>query len=139
MADLGRVTVYDSRIAEMCFPGGDVYRYTRKKTTEVKALAIIYAPKDTGVLAGSMRSSVTPVRGIGGWGSLGSVTCGAYYGEWVHDGTGIYAGNGYIYPIYGKYMRFFWKKLGRRVKAKRVAGQPAQPFLTDALYDVMGV
>lgn len=134
-----RVNTYDSRLDGMNFPGGEIWKYARQKTMAVRDEAQFTCPRgDTGELAASIYMSVTPVPDGEHWGCRGTVTADAYYGIWVHQGTGIYAGRGYIYPTHSKYMRFYWKKLGRRVKTKRVAGQPAQPFLQDALENVMG-
>lgn len=51
------------------------------------------------------------------------------------EGTGEYADppRGRIYPRNGKYLVFFWSKIGRVVFAKSVAGTPATHFFSNAV------
>lgn len=68
------------------------------------------------------------------------------YAIWVHEGTGIYAGKGYITPKRSTLLRWPNKNnsgsgsrrysggaTGKYVFAKRVKGVRGRPFLRDAL------
>lgn len=107
------------------------------------------APKESGRLAGSLFVVVGYVPGI----VFAEIGTHLDYGLWQHEGTGIYAGRGMIRSKTGKVMRF---KPGRRVGplpkgvshpsraarpwvfARAVKGLPPNPFLVQALNDVVG-
>lgn len=115
----------------------------------VHRFAQAHAPRETGRLAGSIFVVVRYSPGT----VYAEIGTNVKYGLYQHEGTGIYAGRGYIRPKTGKYMRFKpgrptgplpqgvgHKSRGARpwVYAKKVKGVPPNPFLTQALTDVVG-
>ena len=119
-----RVVVYDSRISAMSLPGGDVYKYTKDKTTRAATYAQIFAPMRSGRLRASIR---TDVRGLTS-GTVGRVRATAWHSTWVHEGTGPL-----IYPDGD----FLWVPVAKHATKRRrrefVRGQTANPFLERAL------
>lgn len=132
----------------------------RRIGNRVQNVARRRAPKDSGSLAASIRVSV----GVGAVSSNGGSPSGFIFADigssldhaiWQHEGTGIYAGRGYITAKSGRVMRF---KPGRRpgplrgsgkfdrgrarsggyVFAKKVKGVPPNPYLVTALVAVVG-
>jgi len=88
------------------------------------------APRDTGALANSITARVTRRGSV----SVGTVSVGAPYGRYVHDGTGIYGRRGaMIRPRRAQFLSWVDRGTGNRVYARQVRGVPARPFLTDAL------
>lgn len=55
-----RVTVYDSRIAAAFQPGGTLFQNMRRVGKDNYDAAVHYAPKRTGLMAKTIRFSVTP-------------------------------------------------------------------------------
>ena len=104
---------------------------------------------DTGKLASSIHVVVGTAPGFI-WASIGS---SLEHAIWHHDGTGVYAGRGWIRPRRARVMRFKRGKTpkpsthGYRPAAvdgrpyvyrEKVRGQPPNPYLTSALRDTMG-
>lgn len=116
---------------------------------KVQHRAQIRAPRESGRLSASIYLVVRHVPGV----VFAEIGTRVKYGLYQHEGTGIYAGRGYIYPKTRTFMRF---KPGRMagplprgvqhparsarpwVYARKVKGVPPNPFLTDALNDVVG-
>jgi Bacteriophage HK97-gp10, putative tail-component len=138
------VDLHHVEIANFLYaPGSPVRRNWRNLGQKVQRVAIRKAPKDTGRMAASISVTVHNVPSA----LIATIGTGVHYALWVHQGTGVYAGRGPIRPRTGKYLRFKVgpspRGLARRkprsvVYATEVAGQPAQPFLTDALGAVLG-
>jgi hypothetical protein len=122
----------------------------RRIGNRVQNVARRRAPKDTGALAGSIHVIVGAAPGF----VFADIGSNLRYAIWQHQGTGIYAGRGYIRPRTAKVMRF---KPGRKagplrgsglynrgrrasgyVYARKVKGTPPNPFLVSALYSVVG-
>jgi hypothetical protein len=121
------------------------YRIGRR----VHRLAQAYAPRESGRLA----SSLFVTAGTTGAHVFADVGTFLPYGLYQHEGTGVYAGRGMIRARPGKVMRF---RPGRAVGplrageshppasargwvyARAVKGVPPNPFLVQALNDVVG-
>lgn len=126
-------------------PSGAVTLDLLKRGQRVQNKAMQLCPKDSSKLAGSIAYEV---RGSGESMAV-RVGTNIEYAIWVHEGTGIYAGKGYIYPRKGRYLRWpntnnAYRTTGgnRRYKggktasfvfAKKVKGIKGRPFLKDAL------
>jgi hypothetical protein len=137
-----RVDLHHAQIRNFLYsPGGPVVRGVRRWSREVRDVAIINAPKDTGELAGSSLVDMNTHPGF----VVGVISFRARHAIWVHEGTGIYGPRGR--PIRrrgGGFMRFPNRNgVGPRgrprafVYARSVRGQRGQPFLVYALYLVM--
>ena len=111
-------------------PNGDTARYLVRKAYQVQNKARVNCPVDSG----NLRGSITHEIAQDGGGLSARVGTNVPYAIYVHEGTGIYAGRGYITPKKGKFLA--WKGGGGWVFAKRVRGQKANPFLRDALNSV---
>lgn len=121
---------------------GPVVRDLLRRGQRVLNQARRLCPVDQGDLKRSLAMELRPERG--GW----AVRIGSNleYAIYVHEGTGVYAGRGYIYPKRASVLRWPAKNQsgrGRRryrggrtdryVYARRVRGVKARPFLRDAL------
>ncbi|QPO17103.1 hypothetical protein SEA_LILBEANIE_25 [Gordonia phage Lilbeanie] len=132
MAD---VTIYDGTIDATLTARGEVWG--RKVGRRVVNAAKRRTPVDTGALRNSLEYLVTPIHdGV-------EVTIGTplFYGEFFHTGTGIYGPTGQpIRPVTRTRLKFQVKGRGgaRWVYAKEVRGIERNPFLIDALIEVMG-
>lgn len=112
-------------------PGGDVHNYVKRKAQRVKLYASIQAPKRTGALVAGLRIDV---RKRSSNSVIGYVRSTARHSRWVHEGT-----TGPIYAKRGKYLRVpAYPGATLKVKRRSVRGQRAQPFLANALNQVMG-
>lgn len=98
-----------------------------RRTQRVENAAKRECPVDEGRLRNSITSEV--ILTDAGW--EGRVGSNLKYARAVHEGTGIYAGRGYIYPRRARVLS--WQQDGRRVFARRVRGQRGNPFLVRAL------
>lgn len=89
-------------------------------------------PYSTGRLKASINWSIT--RNIPGQSVMGVSGSELIYANSVHGGQPART----IVPVRARLLRFYWRKLGRRVALKRVShpGTEAQPYLTDALKTV---
>lgn len=128
--------------AQLTGPGGAIARDLLRRGQRVENKAKRLAPVDEGRLRGSI---TTEVRG-GDASLVVRVGSNLEYAVYVHEGTGIYAGKGYIYPKRGRYLvwpnknnsgsgnrRYSGGRTSKFVFAKRVKGVPPRPFLRDAL------
>lgn len=128
--------------AQLTGPSGAVALDLLKRGQRVENKAKQLCPKDTSKLAGSIAHEL---RGAGET-MFVRVGSNMEYAIYVHEGTGIYAGKGYIFPKKGRYLR--WPGVnnsgkGRRrykggktdgyIYAKKVKGIKGRPFLKDAL------
>lgn len=113
-----------------------------RRTNRVLVAARAKVPVDTARLKGSLSAEVRQ-EGVSVVGRVGS---NLNYAIYVHEGTGIYAGRGYITPKSGRYLR--WpnrnnsgrgnrRYRGGRTQAytyaRRVRGMKGTPYLRDAL------
>ncbi len=128
-----RVRVFDSRIAALHEPGGDIWNWSVGVKDEIVAGAKVICPKRTGQLAESIHGSV----GANTLGTFINVSAEASYAGFVHEGTFTP-----ILPRFATYMKFrgygpwtggnatppdgYWR-------LRSVQGQRAQPFLRDAM------
>jgi len=106
--------------------GGTIYQRGRRVQLKAQQLAP--------VRTGDLRSLITlefsaNVQGV----PVATIASNAHYSRYVHDGTGIFGPRRVpIRPVRGRYLRFTARG-GRVVFARQVRGQPAKPFLRDAL------
>ncbi len=124
--------------------------HVRRIGQRVQNVARRRAPKNTGKMAATITVVVGSAPGFV-FADIGSFLS---YAIWQHEGTGIYAGRGFIRPKRARFMKF---KPGRPVGplqgggkftrgasapgyvyARKVRGIPPSPFLTSALSDVCG-
>lgn len=123
-------------------PSGPVARDIMVRTNRVLNKARTLCPVDEGRL----RSSLASEMRVEGDNVIGRVGTNVEYALWVHEGTGIYAGKGYITPKNARVLAWPVKNntgSGRRrykggataqyAFAKKVKGIPGRPFLRDAL------
>jgi hypothetical protein len=78
------------------------------------------------------RTAAGPVRRTGQSVTV-EVRTAVPYAVWQHEGTGVHAGRGRIYPRRAKMLRFRPKGSGTFVFARSVAGVKGVPYLKDAL------
>jgi hypothetical protein len=131
-------------------PGGPVFRYVHDLTEQVRNAAVRRAPHDTGALAASIESLVT----IYGDRITGRVGSRLGYARYVQEGTGLYGPkHRLIVPVQAKVLAFrpgrmigplrrgkkhpSPEKRGPMIFARYVKGSPPNPFLTDALDEVL--
>lgn len=103
-------------------------------TTEVANAARRRCPVDNGALRASIRTQVSHRGGE----VVGEVYSDLEYAAYVHQGTGIYGpSHRPIRPVRARVLS--WEQAGvGRVFAREVRGSRAQPFLADALAEVVG-
>lgn len=137
MAAIGnrvRVRIYDQQIDAMFGIGGDVYGEAMDTAREVKAQAVIRAPKRSTLL--SRKHQITS-RGRRPFGMLVGVFNDTSYSEIVHDGYPLRIMRKGANRYNGKKLRLPpWGAYGFTYK-QSVAGQSAQPWLTEAADAVM--
>ncbi len=122
-------------------------KWAHRVGTRVVAEAKDRCPVDEGAL----RSSIDYTTAVDAQKAHVTIGSPLPYAEFVHRGTGIYGPNQTpIVPTTAKALKFRWEPTsggGRPTKSKdkrafyffaSVKGQPAQPFLADALRAVMG-
>lgn len=140
---------HDAVVAFLYGPNGPMVRRVRHWGENVHAAAVRRAPRDTGLLAnsGSVRVGVAP-----GF-VFAVIAFRTHYARYVARGTGIYGPKGRpIRPVTARALRFEpGRAIGplRRgaqhpapgdrgtVFAASVKGSPPNPFLEDALHEVM--
>lgn len=127
------VRISDRRIMELGAPGRPVGRYVDRKGDGVERFAQIQAPKRSGALARSIHKHPVEWRGHR---TTVVISADAGYARWVHNGTGpvIYPNGPFLW------VPRRWSITGAKVGRMRrafVAGQRAQPFMTEALDFVM--
>ena len=128
-------------------PAGPVAADVIRRSNRVLNKAKRLCPVDEGRLRESLAYEIREDRGD----LVGRVGTNLPYGLYVHEGTGIYAGKGYITPKRGKFLRWPVKNnsgVGRRrykagataqyAYARRVKGIPGRPYLRDALEEGRG-
>jgi hypothetical protein len=130
-----RIRVFDSRIDAMHLPGGDVWNWAAGLKHEMEVLAKAKAPKRTGHLAESVSTS----QGSNALGTFVTMGASAHYAAWVHEGT-----HGPIFPRGANYLKFrgqgVWAGGNSRDgywRLPSVSGQRSQPFLRDAMEEVL--
>lgn len=139
-----RVDLHHAQIRNFLYsPSGPIVRGVRRWAQEVRQVAIVNAPKDTGQLAAS---SVVEMNTHPGF-VVGVISFRARHAIWVHEGTGIYGPRGRPITARGRGMLRFPNRRGAvgsrggqprpYVYVRSVRGQPGQPFLVYALYLVM--
>lgn len=103
-------------------------------TADVANAARRRCPVDDGTLRASIRSMVSRRGGE----VVGEVYSDLEYAAYVHEGTGIYGpSHRPIRPVRARVLS--WQQSGAgRVFAREVRGQRTQPFLAEALDEVVG-
>jgi hypothetical protein len=141
-----RIDMHPATIqASLRNPSGPVARFVEHRCQVVENLAKVHCPVDTGRLRASIKHRVR----VAGRAVVGTVGTNVRYGQFVHEGTGIYGPRGqWIYPQRGQFLVFQVKRPfgpmprgkkrpapGRRpvVFARRVRGTPPTHFLTAGL------
>lgn len=115
-------------ISSMNFPGGHVYRFTRRMGRNTSALGRRYAPSRTGEMVRGIDDPIVTPRPSGVdafvWSTAGHTM-------FVHEGTRtpITRPNGGWMPIHNA------SRTAVLTFRKRVRGQRANPFLANALRD----
>ena len=128
MANDVRLVIYDTGIAAMSYPGGQIWRWAYQRRTRVERVAKSMAPVRTGELRRSIYGSYEPAPPQH---VVMEVHAGAEHALWVHEGTGPFISAG------GDLMRLRPGN-GHGVVYKRVVrGQMPNPFLERALELVM--
>lgn len=142
------VEVHRARMQQALSTGGG--RWANSIGRQIANRARARCPVDEGRL----RSSITHTVRVGPSAAAVRVGSPLEYARYVHEGTGIYGPKKKpIVPVTAKALKFQTPKLigplpagvrtpakGKRgfVFAKSVKGSPPNPFLTDALKDVLG-
>lgn len=116
--------------------GGPVYRHVEaaQRATVINARA--KAPKDTGILAASIRAGQPQIVGeslVGRVSAHAISRNGEDYAYLVHQGRGA------IRPRTASSLRFYWKRVGKKVETDYVRPRRGRPFLADALRVVSNV
>jgi hypothetical protein len=127
-------------------PDSGTFRELRRRGNRVLSSAVRRCPVDEGRLRGSLTLEMRQTTGGVPVARIGS---NLEYAIYVHEGTGIHAGKGYIYPKAGKFLvwpvknnsgqgrrRYKGGKTAKYAFAKRVQGVKGRPFLRDALQDL---
>lgn len=131
-------------------PAGPMVGQVRRWGEDVRNAAVRRAPRDTGRLANSHNVTVGIAPGL----AFAVISNTASYSLAVHEGTGIFGPTGRrITPVRAKALRF---EAGRSIGplprggthlapgsrgvvfARSVKGTPPNPWLVDALEEVMG-
>ena len=128
--------------ALMASPQGPVWIDIQRRTNRVMNQARRNAPVDEGRLRASIAMEMRSQNGS----PVGRVGTNVEYALYVHEGTGVEAGRGYIVPVRARVLRWPAKNnsgagnrryrggaTGNYVYAKRSRGVKARPFLRDAL------
>lgn len=110
-------------------PEGAVAGDLRRRGNRVLNRAREEAPVATGALRQSLRLDMVSENGV----PEARISSALQYSVYVHEGTGIYAGRGYIYPVAARFLVWRSRETGELVFARRVRGQPPNPFLKRAL------
>lgn len=140
MADVNYVRHRGAEHRAFRSPTGTVGTWTTKKTAEVAAHAITFAPKpgqSRGYATGELVKDIKPGRTVTGrTGPESSVQSGSDHSVFVHGGTGPHI----IRPRRPNKFLVFRTRFGRTVFAKSVRhpGTPANKFLWNALRAVFG-
>lgn len=129
------IVIYDSKIAAMSLPGGQIWRWARQRRARVERLAIRKCPRRYGTLASTIRGTYNPgppeqvimeIHAGDEW--------VAPYAVWVHEGThGPITSHG-SWPMK---LRPYPPRYPHTIEKYEVAGQRPQPFLQEALIEVM--
>lgn len=124
-------------------PSGPLWRDIQRRGNRVLTAAKNGCPVDQGTARASLTMEMSAdERGL----PQAKIGSALPYIIFIHEGTGVYAGRGYIYPKHGRFLRWPARNnsgSGRRrykggttaryAYARRVKGVPARPFLRDAL------
>ena len=129
VADGVRIIIYDSVIQSWSLPGGMTWRWAERRSVRIKRLAKANVNSRSGELARSI--DVKP-RGARPNHIIMDVEAGAEHGLWVHEGT-----RGPITPKTSKYLRLPAYGGHPTIFTRSVRGQRGNPFLADALDEVM--
>lgn len=125
-----RVVIHDSQMYRMLDKQG--LRILLSHATRVARVAKQKAPRESGRLQQSINIRTGTHRGK----PAVAVGSDLEYAAFVHQGTGLYGPHRTpIKPRSARYMVFMGRD-GNLVFAKQVIGQPARPFLTEAMDEV---
>ena len=85
------------------------------------------APVDEGRLAGSF-----DMEEMDSWAYR--IFSNVHYALFVHEGTGIYGPEKHrIVPKHARALSFYWKKMGKHMVVRSVAGMPKRPYADEAI------
>lgn len=107
-------------------PSGEVFLDLRRRATRVLNAARRIVQVDTGTLKNSLHLEERPGRQ-----PMIRIGSSMPYARYAHDGTGVYAGRGMIYPKRGRYL--VWEQNGQTIFARKVRGMPGTKYLERAL------
>jgi hypothetical protein len=124
-----RLVIYDSKIAAMSLPGGQIFRWTLKRRERVEMKAILNAPIRYGTLKASIHGVYRPRSANH---IYMEVHAEAEHALWVHEGT-----NGPITALGPWKMNLPAWGIHPDRRLWSVSGQRSQPFLRNALESVM--
>lgn len=147
-----RVNVNTAEIERLLYsPAGPVFRHVKDLTDRVRNAAVRMAPRDTGALAASIEATVA----VYGNTIVGRVGSRLEYAIYVNLGTGIHGPKRkVIRPVSAKALKFrpsrahgpfrrgargnvAPEKRGPYIFAAYVKGSPRNPFLIEALEEVL--
>lgn len=116
--------------------GGPVYRHVEaaQRATVINARAKV--PYDTGRLSASIQASQPRIVGES---LVGRVSARAISRNAEDYAYIVHQGRGAIRPRTAKSLRFYWKRVGKKVETDYVRPRCGRPFLADALRVVSGV
>lgn len=121
-------------------PDGPVVRHLTKILDETIVVARtkitrrFTGPLNAGAGGATLENALVKRFVINTAGPDGFIAAEKYYAAWVHDGND--PGGGWIYPKRAKFLRFV-EPGGGFVFARRVRASKPNPFLRDALEEVM--
>jgi hypothetical protein len=127
--DVGGVTVRKSGMK--VFMAADMRMFSEKLGRQIVRDIRLFAPRgETGRTAATLAASAIKIRGYTIHFTVGSHSGHSLYPD---QGTGIYAGRGYIRPKRARALVFRPKGSAAFVFAQRVKGQPPQHFMQKGL------
>lgn len=139
-------TNHDAMAEFLYGPRGPMVRSVTVWAEQVRSLATATAPRDSGLLSNSHSVRVGIVPGF----AFAEITANTDYAIFVMRGTGLYGPRGRVIKAKkGKVFRFEGqgghgplarggsRESGGIVFAKSIKGTPANPYLEEALHDVM--
>lgn len=125
------LVIYDSKIIAMSLPGGPVWRWARQRSKRVERLAKLNVGKRSGRTERSIEASYN-AGASRPHDVVMEVSAGTEYALFHHEGT-----TGPITPVGSRFMVLPAWGPWPTLRATSVRGQRANPFLFDALREVM--
>ena len=139
-------TNHDAMAEFLYGPSGPMVRSVTVWGEQVRGIATATAPRDSGLLAGSHSVRIGVAPGF----AFSEITANTNYALFVMRGTGIYGPRGRVIKAkkgkvfafegrggHGPVTRGGSRQSGGLIFAKSIKGTPANPYLEEALHDVM--